>query len=108
MPSLFKHYGILEPAKMQWDNSIDVISNCVLMQFTGLKDKTGKEIYESDIVLVPEKELMKHGFEKIVGQIIYWVDGFTIKTETVNYSLFGRSNSIEVIGNIYENKELIK
>ena len=80
----------------------------ILMQYTGLNDKNGKEIYEGDIVNWNEKELMKQGLEKVVGTIAYWIDGFTVETKTVNYSLCGRYGSIEIIGNIYENPELVE
>ena len=64
-----------------------------LMQYTGLTDKNGKEIYEGDIVKwgkIIEKVEMKDGcWSMVLGTIV----------EEFN---------LEVIGNIYENPELIK
>lgn len=69
-----------------------------LMQFTGLRDKNGKEIYEGDIVEldVPMK------FE-----VIYTRCYFAIKiNENQSMILTGLESSSQVIGNIYENPEL--
>lgn len=70
-----------------------------IMQYTGLKDKNGKEIYEGDIVRLPEDEDYKY------YSIIYSknVLGFTLS----NGCGFGLSYGIEVVGNIYENPELL-
>lgn len=69
----------------------------VLMQYIGLKDKNGKEIYESDIVVY---YLMDHnGDEECYRETVTWgVCGFDMVLPTSCY---------EVIGNIYENPELI-
>ena len=78
--------------------------DCNLMQFTGLKDKNGKEIYEGDICRVDDGENLY--------EIIFYMGGFMgavlprkIRIYHISDSLL---NNIEVIGNIHENPELIK
>lgn len=80
-----------------------------LMQFTGLKDKNGKEIYEGDIV---RYECCSEGY---VEEVIYDdkrcnfgtidKDGETFSFDALISDFY--VNCFEVIGNIYENKELL-
>lgn len=72
---------------------------CKLMQWTGVKDKHEKEIYEGDIVKTKEH----------MGQIIYSKGMFFIDVEG-DYLLpiYNVSEFMEVIGNIYENPELLE
>ena len=73
-------------------------------QYTGLKDKNGKEIYEGDIVKIIYKE-------KDIGKVIYEHNGFTIDVMNMNRT-YGRvsfvNNFMEVIGNIHDNPELLE
>ena len=73
-----------------------------LMQYTGVKDRNGKEIYEGDIIIC------KYGPQ--IAMEVKWVDeGFRTlgKYDGDNYVGFVKNNA-EVIGNIYENKNLLE
>jgi len=92
-----------------WEHH-DLISKPVIMQYTGLKDKNGKEIYEGDIV--------KLWFDE--GEEVFW-NTFLVKFfegcficeflqgDTEEYPIseyWNDSQDLEIIGNIYENPEL--
>lgn len=81
-----------------------------LMQCTGLKDKNGKLIYEGDIVtpVYTNATLLE---PKITGQVISGKACFQIQSPHIAYNALQILNSekaFEVIGNIYENPELLK
>lgn len=84
--------------------------NWFLMQYTGLKDKNGKEIYEGDILYekyIDSKE--EKGYGETFVKVAYKDGAFGwIGDITGNFSPFFNEplNDFEVIGNIYENHEL--
>jgi uncharacterized phage protein (TIGR01671 family) len=82
--------------------------NCIPMQFTGLHDKNGKEIYEGDVV---EQTYWSNG-AKERGVISYSPDARFVWDQHGDQSGYGLSGQDadrrEIIGNIYENPELLK
>jgi len=81
----------------------DVLSgNWKLLEYTGLKDKNGKEIYEGDICRG------KKDFIYNTADIIFFIEFRNGAFRPNKTSHMRYYKQIEVIGNIYENEELIK
>lgn len=74
----------------------------VLLQFTGLLDKNGKEIYESDVVKRPDGS---------IGRVMWFSGGYwgVYSEESDWFYMFdcNEPEEHEVVGNIYENPELV-
>ena len=96
-------------AGQSFENYRDVSDRFILMQYTGLKDKNGREIYEGDIVRY------KLGGDWIVGDVRYDADSarYVKRAEKAGSSwdykdLASYASSTQVIGNIYEDPELLE
>jgi len=74
----------------------------IFLQFTGLKDKNGKEIFERDIILDNRGIKMEVFFEDGMFKVIFRDGNPKFTAELIDYTTI----SEEVIGNIYENPEL--
>ena len=94
-------------------------------QYTGLKDKNGKEIYEGDIVTGTDYPFIDEGKQNYVGIVVFYDDvasfGYVYKcvrkdkrgiSNGINNEFEANENLIcddlEVIGNIYDNPELLE
>ena len=79
-------------------------------QFTGLRDKNGKEIYEGDIVRFNQKFLIENIL--LVGYEYSHRGGFSLCTKEGYYGMFGDAwlepFYCEVIGNIHDNPEMME
>lgn len=86
----------------------DVEDTCYeLMQYTGLKDKNGKEIYEGDILHLELGSFAEYADEQemfIVGKNNIHDECCYLKNAIIQYD----GVSCEVVGNIYENPELLE
>lgn len=85
-------------------------SNFELMQYTGLKDKNGTEIYEGDIVENASKDLKFQVVYEAPSFNRKWIDNTSKRyREHLTEPLAWNTYMIcEVIGNIYENSELLE
>lgn len=78
-----------------------------IMQYTGLKDKNGKEIYAGDIVKLPK---CKDAIRIVTkGCINYYLKGVGRGTDKYDIEFSNEPNTecFEILGNIYENPELL-
>ncbi|MEG2276119.1 MAG: YopX family protein [Clostridia bacterium] len=78
----------------------------IFMQYTGLKDKKGKEIYECDVVICNRNIGASIDSQLFV---VDWKDGYITFVFNRDWSVLEASQHsiVEVIGNIYENPELL-
>ncbi|EAC4155394.1 hypothetical protein XN54_13580 [Listeria monocytogenes] len=74
----------------------------VLMQYTGLKDKNGKKIFEGDIVDISVYDRLD--WSSIKGKVVF-LNGAWLVEDVGHFAitLQSETNEIEIIGNVHEN-----
>ena len=109
---------MIDVDEIHWfDGELDIIGDYItfvrkadeieLMQSTGLKDKNGKEIFEGDIVDYKGRKAIIKWHGSYASFIYRFVDGMQERVSEWD-SLFLACYHFEVIGNIYENLELLE
>ena len=95
------------------DDIVADLTKVDVMQFTGLKDKNGKEIYKGDILRIINE------YDKVNITEVKFIDGgFTVEDDFGEYDMTtigwainiwdNENSNYEIIGNIYENPDLLK
>lgn len=96
--------GELNSVKLERWNDMEI------MQYTGLKDKNGREIYEGDVVNVATNHIADLAPDRpkttTTVEVKFELAMFMFGDMTMNYFPL-REAELEVIGNIYENPELL-
>lgn len=85
------------------------VDNPVLIESAGLKDTKGFFIYEGDIVKVGESYIGDHCFPPQTAQILFESAQFYVDCDgEMDIEMHSANSGIEVIGNKWENPELLK
>ena len=110
IPLIVTSNGVMKLQPQFEENYYEMLPNdwFELMQFTGLKDKNGVEIYEGDIIEL-EDRICKINFNEYCGcwdlEFIRYTKDNSCVFKGVNYKNWCK---YEVIGNIYDNPELLE
>ncbi len=101
----------VQPKIITSESEYEYVYEDTLGQFTGLTDKNGVKIFEGDVVRISEDYYDGLHYS---GNEVYYSDGaFCVEYETPEYDvtsigfLVREGVEVEVIGNIYDNPELI-
>lgn len=99
--------------KIHWEDGFPVeeevfeveIGNAILMQSTGLHDKTGVEIFEGDVVKMSKDVYSEPTYYEVVR---HRGGAYRLESKQHGCELWLRHTDCEVVGNVYENLELLE
>lgn len=99
--------------KFYWEDGFPVeeevfeveIGNAIPMQSTGLVDKNGKKIFEGDIVKMSKDVYSEPTYYEVVR---HYGGAYRLESKQHGCELWLRHTDCEVVGNIYENRELLE
>lgn len=102
---------------LEWDVAENLATPIkYIMQYTGLKSKSGIEIYEGDILIdnndwTDDKPTFREQGDILVVEWVEYYASFMFKNKSrgsVNDILMSANGELEIIGNIWENPELLE
>jgi len=96
-------FELTKKGYMEWVQLKQASDNLEWMQFTGLSDKNGKDVFEGDLI--------KWAIGGGIVQEVYWNTkecAFYARPFSMDNTESWLDSSCEVIGNIHENPELLK
>jgi hypothetical protein len=103
---IYPNTGLVQFPEGGWDlhGDPEPSDNIVIMQYTGLKDKNDFEIYEGDIV-----KRHTYGGDFVIDTVVWFEDEtqFILDSCCFSPSNYTYNYDLEVIGNIYQNPELL-
>lgn len=94
--------GALEYVEHYGWTDMPVGPDYILMQCTGLKDSKGTEIYEGDVIRTMNADMLLRAVVWHEPTATYHLNGYPLGL------ILGGTGEYEVVGNIYENPELLK
>ena len=97
-------FFITPDGEFYWNDEFKESGEMLLMQFTGLLDKNGKEIYEGDIIFPNAEVICGNHFGQITIRRFFKKGK---KQEEVLFHEQRDEKELKIIGNIYQNPELL-
>lgn len=105
---VFSYERIHNTSKYSYFDTVSYnFSDCELMQYTGLTDCEGKDIFEGDIVKVFESQFKKENNAFKIAEISYSPPSFFLKSNKLINQL-SNAYEIKILGNIHQNSELLE
>ena len=112
-------YNMIEINLKKWDSSMlyhyDEGIPVELMQYTGLKDLNGVEIYEGDVVEFCDFDSLRTGGNTSdktrKAEVVFIQGGYFVKEgdyEALLYDALINDSELTIIGNVYQNKDLLE
>ena len=112
------NYSVTPTYSIYSKDSLDFpLDSLILIQYIGLKDRNKVEIFEGDIVKIYKKNTETGEIDVYIGSVVFiekaLLFAVNTKSETISFDLMFNnagfySYKIEVIGNIHDNKDLLK
>jgi uncharacterized phage protein (TIGR01671 family) len=96
-------YSMIKNSEHGWYLHIESGEDIVLMQYTGLKDKNGKEIYEGDLLKWQDSE----DIYEVMWKDFKWVTRWWGESGIIAQYPGFYDTKWNIVGNLYENPELI-